>query len=122
MLTIHEKEVNVFHFIVLMAPATTQGGKAPNPLLQLLPLFFILIIMYLLLIRPQSKRQKEHKAMMEKLDKGDKVLTASGIVGTIVGIKEKENLLIVKIAENVKVDMTRNAIAQVLKDNPVPKE
>jgi preprotein translocase subunit YajC len=55
---------------------------------------------------------------MDNLQKGDKVLTAGGIVGTIVGFKEKENLIIVKIDDNVKVDMTRNAVAQVIKDTP----
>lgn len=108
----------MFHFIVLMAPAATQSGKAPNPLMTMLPLFAILVIMYFLLIRPQAKRQKEQRAMLDKLDKGDKILTVGGIIGTIVGIKEKENLLIVKIADNVKVDMTRTAVAQVLKDTP----
>lgn len=107
--------------MVLMAPAA-QGGKSPNPLATMLPLVAILVIMYFLLIRPQAKRQKEQRTMLNKLEKGDKVLTAGGIIGTIVGIKEKENLLIVKIADNVKVDMTRNAVAQVMKDVPVTKE
>jgi preprotein translocase subunit YajC len=112
------KEVDVFQFIVLMAPAA-QGGKAQgNPLLSLLPLLAILAVMYFLLIMPQSKRQKQMKAMMANLQKGDKILTAGGIIGTIVGFKEKDNLLIVKIDDNVKVDITRNAVAQVLKDTP----
>jgi preprotein translocase subunit YajC len=114
-----KKEVDVLlQCIVLMAPAA-QGGKTQgNPLLSLLPLLAILLVMYFLLILPQSKRQKQHKAMMDNLQKGDKVLTAGGIVGTIVGFKEKENLIIVKIDDNVNVDMTRNAVAQVIKDTP----
>jgi preprotein translocase subunit YajC len=90
---------------------TQQGG---NPLLGFLPLLVILVIMYMLMIRPQAKRQKEHRLMLEKLEKGDKILTAGGIIGTVQGVKETENLLIVKIAENVKIEITRSSVAQVL--------
>jgi preprotein translocase subunit YajC len=115
------KEVHVLQFVLLMAPAATGGGKAqPNPLFQLLPLLLILVIMYFLIIRPQTKRQKEQRAMLEKLQTGDKVLTAGGIIGKIVGFSEKDNLLIVEIDKDVKVKMTRNAVAQVLKDIPNP--
>ena len=110
----------MLQFIVLMAPAA-QGGKSPNLFATMLPMVAILVIMYFLLIRPQSKRQKEQRAMLDRLENGNKVLTAGGIIGTIVGIKEKENTLIVKIADNVKVEMTRNAVAQVIKDYPVTK-
>jgi preprotein translocase subunit YajC len=89
-----------------------QGG---NPILGFLPLILIIFIMYFLMIRPQAKRQKEHKAMLEAIQKGDKVLTSGGIVGTIAGIKENEGLLIVKIAENVKIEISKNSISQVLK-------
>ncbi len=108
-------------FVAWMAPAGGAGKTQANPLLQLMPLFLILVIMYLLLIRPQSKRQKEQRRMLEKLEKGDRVLTAGGILGTIVGFKEKENTLIVKIDDNVKVEMTRNSVAQVLKETPTSK-
>ena len=80
-----------------------------------LPLVLIIVIMYFLMIRPQAKKQKEHKAMIANLQKGDKILTSGGIVGTVQGVKENEGLLIVKISDNVKIELSRNAVAQVFK-------
>ena len=104
----------VFYFLGM---AGNSGGaqQQGNPLLSFLPLFVIIAIMYLFLMRPQAKKQKELKQMLEALEKGDKVLTSGGIVGEIAGVKEKENMLIVKIADNVKVEMLRSSIAQVIK-------
>jgi preprotein translocase subunit YajC len=67
------------------------------------------------MIRPQAKKQKEHREMLQKLEKGDRILTAGGIVGTIAGVKESEGLLIVKIADNVKIEVSRSSVGQVLK-------
>jgi preprotein translocase subunit YajC len=78
-------------------------------------LLLIIVIMYFLLLRPQAKRQKELRKMLDSLEKGDRVLTVGGIIGTIQGFDEKENTVILKIAENVKVEATRSSIAQVLK-------
>jgi preprotein translocase subunit YajC len=99
-----------------MAGGAASGqGQPSNPLLSFLPLIAIVVIMYFLMLRPQAKRQKEMKLMIEKLQKGDKVLTAGGIIGTIAGIKEGENLLILKISDDVKVEITRGAVTQVIK-------
>jgi len=100
---------------VLMMMGSSGGGQGGNPLLGFLPLVLIIFVMYFLMIRPQAKKQKEHRAMLGKLEKGDKVLTAGGIVGTVAGIKENEGMLIVKIADNVKIEITRSSVAQVLK-------
>jgi preprotein translocase subunit YajC len=105
----------VYSFLLLMGASGTGSGQGGNPILGFLPLILIVFVMYFLMIRPQAKRQKEHKAMLEKLQKGDKILTSGGIVGTVAGVKEKEGLLIVKIADNVKVELSRNSVAQVLK-------
>jgi preprotein translocase subunit YajC len=101
--------------LILMAPPASEGAKQGNPLLSFLPLLAIIVIMYFLLLRPQAKRQKEHKKMQESIQKGDRILTVGGIIGTIAGIDEKENLVIVKIADNVKVEMTKSSVAQVIK-------
>ena len=103
----------MYHVILLMGSGggSGQGGS----MLTFLPLVAIIVVMYLLMIRPQAKKQKEHKAMLAQLQKGDRVLTAGGIVGTIAGIKENEGLLIVKIADNVKVELSRHSVAQVIK-------
>ena len=105
----------MFAKLILMAPPAGEGAKQGNPLLSFLPLLAIIVIMYFLLLRPQAKRQKEHKKMQESIQKGDRILTAGGIIGTIAGIDEKENLVIVKIADNVKVEMTKSSVAQVIK-------
>ena len=77
-------------------------------------LFPILLIgvMYFLMIRPQMKRQKEHRAMLEKLSKGDEVLTNGGIAGTVTDIGE--NFITVEIADSVRIRLQKGAIANVL--------
>ena len=64
------------------------------------------------MIRPQTKKQKQTKLMIESLEKGDEVVTVGGIYGTIAGIKEKEGILILKIADNVKVNISRASITR----------
>jgi len=79
-----------------------------------LPLILIFVIFYFLLIRPQSKRAKEHKNMLENLKKGDKIVTSGGIYGVIEGIEG--NTLTVKIAENVRVKVGRSGITGIRTD------
>ena len=74
-----------------------------------LPIILVVGIFYFLLIRPQQKQAKEHQKMLSALNKGDKVLTTGGIIGTIAGIKGQE--LDLKIAENVKVTIVRSAVS-----------
>ena len=83
----------------------------------LMPLILIFAIMYLLVFRPQARKQRDQRKMLDSLDKGDQILTAGGLYGTIVGIK-KEHILIVKVADNVKLEISRTAIAQKI----VPEE
>ena len=77
----------------------------------LIPLILIVLIFYLLLIRPQQKRAKEHRRMVENLKKGDKVITSSGIYGVVESIGS--NPVTVKIAENVKVKLAKAYIAAI---------
>ena len=102
------------HVMLFLGSSGTGQGQA-NPLMGFLPLVLIIVVMYFLMIRPQAKKQKEHRAMLEQLQKGDKILTSGGIVGTIAGVKENEGLLIVKIADNVKVELSKGSVAQVIK-------
>jgi preprotein translocase subunit YajC len=78
-------------------------------------LVLMVVIFYFLLIRPQQKRQKEHRLMIEALKTGDRVVTSSGIHGVVANIKDKT--VIVKIAENTKIEIDRASVAVVLKDN-----
>ncbi|MGA1633562.1 MAG: preprotein translocase subunit YajC [Gemmobacter sp.] len=77
------------------------------------PLILIFVIMYFLLIRPQQKRAKEHKAMVEALRRGDQVLTQGGIIGKVSKVKE-DGEIEVEIAEGVRVRVMRATIAQVM--------
>ena len=87
--------------------------------MQLLPFAFIFVIFYFLLIRPQQKRQKEHQKLLSDLKTGDKVITTSGIHGLIANVKD--TTFLVKIADNVKIEVDKNAIASVSKSVDQPK-
>lgn len=84
-----------------------------NPLINLLPLVFIFVIFYFLLIRPQKSKEKEHQKLLASLNKNDEVVTSGGIHGTIVNVKEKT--VVLRIDENVKMEVEKNCIAYVKK-------
>ncbi len=104
----------MFNFILLMgAPAGGGQGQA-NPLALWLPIILIFAIMYFLIFRPQAKKQKQHRMMLDALKKGDKIITAGGIYGTVLSVKEKENTVIVKIDDNTKIELVKSSVAQVV--------
>jgi preprotein translocase subunit YajC len=97
----------------LISTAQAQaGGAAANPLLQMLPLVLIFVVFYFLLIRPQAKRAKEHKAMVAAMGVGDEVVTNGGILGKIT--ESGEQFLTVEIASGVQVKVQRHTITSVL--------
>ena len=99
----------------LISSAHAQAaGAAPggNPLLQMLPLVLIFVVFYFLLIRPQAKRAKEHKAMVAALGVGDEVVTSGGILGKIA--ETGEQFVTVEIANGVQVKVQRHTIGTVL--------
>ncbi len=96
--------------IFAMMPADPSGA-GPSPISMLLPIVGMLAIFYFLLIRPQQKRQKETQKMIEALRKGDRVVTASGLMGTVVGLRD--DVVVMKIADNVKVEMLKSAVTAV---------
>ncbi|HNR69160.1 MAG TPA: preprotein translocase subunit YajC [bacterium] len=102
--------------LLMDVTASGQSGTGGGMAGMLLPMLLIFVIMYFLIIRPQSKRQKEHRVMQDSLNRGDKIMTAGGVLGTIEGVKEKDNILILKIADNVKIRIARSAIARKLTD------
>jgi preprotein translocase subunit YajC len=81
------------------------GSQQGNPLFSLLPLILIFVIFYFLLILPQQRRQKQHRQLIEALKKGDRVVTSSGIYGTIVNVKDHTVILL--IADGVKIEMDK---------------
>ena len=94
------------------AQAAGAAPAAPSMMSTLLFPIILIAIMYFLMIRPQMKRQKEHRAMLDKLSKGDEVITNGGIAGTVAEIGE--NFITVEIASNVQVRLQKGAIASVL--------
>ena len=91
------------------APSTPGGGIG-----FFVPFIFIFIIMYFVMIRPQKKRQDEQRKLVASLKTGDRVVTNAGIHGLISNVKE--TTVIVKVADNVKIEMEKSAIATVLKE------
>lgn len=94
------------------AYAQAAGGDTTSTLMSMLPLVLMFVVLYFVMIRPQMKRQKEHKAMVEALAKGDEVVTAGGFLGKISKIGEA--YVGVELASGVEVQMQRSAVTQVL--------
>ena len=88
------------------------GGGAGNEFLSLLPMVGIFVVFYFLLIRPQQKRAKEQKAMIEAVQKGDEVVTAGGMVGKVV--KLDDNYITLQVGGNTEISFQRNAITALL--------
>ena len=101
-------------FAMAQQPA---GGQEPSLFMSLLPILIIFAIIYFLMIRPQTKRQKEKEKMLEALNKGDEVMTSGGIYGTIEALKPKEGQVILKIGKDTKITVARNSISQVVGDS-----
>lgn len=93
------------------APQGGQAGGAQGMIGSLMPLVLIFVVFYFLLIRPQQKKAKEHKQMLDNIKKGDKVVTAGGIYGVVESVGA--NTVVLKIAENVKVKFGKGFISEV---------
>lgn len=99
---------------MLISPAYAQAaGGGGDPFMTFLPLILIFVVFYFLLIRPQQKKAKQHREMVAALRRGDKVVTAGGIIGTVSKVVN-ENEVQVEIAEGVRVRMLRGQITDVL--------
>ena len=105
---------------MLISPAFAQtDGGAVGAAMQFLPLLLIFAVFYFILIRPQQQRAKETKTMLSALRRGDKVVTAGGILGTVQKVKEGSNEIEVEIAPNVRVTILRETIGNIVK-GPAP--
>lgn len=99
---------------IAWAQGTGGGGSSSGTLLSLVPFVLIFVIFYFLLILPQQKRQKQQKTMLEDLKKGDKVITASGIWGTVTNLGKETVTL--QIADNTKIKIQKDHIAKLRAD------
>ena len=99
-------------FISSAFAQTAAGGDTQSTLMNMLPLVLMFVVMYFVMIRPQMRKQKEHKAMVEALAKGDEVVTAGGLLGRVSKIGDTH--IGVEIANGVEVQLQRSAVVQVL--------
>ena len=103
----------MLEFILLIA-SNNPEGQSGNPILSFLPFILIIVVMYFLMIRPQAKKQKEKQRMVDALKKGDNVVTNGGIHGKVMGFTDDNKTVIVKVDDNVKLNVDKSAIGVVL--------
>jgi len=94
------------------AQTVPAAGSGTDSLFSLLPLVLMFVVLYFIMIRPQMKKQKEHKAMIEAIGKGDEVVIAGGVLGRVA--KLGESYLHVEVANGVELQVQRSAVVQVL--------
>ncbi len=94
------------------APAAAAGGGMQDSLMSMLPLVLMFVVLYFVMIRPQMKKQKEHRAMIDALAKGDEVVTGGGLLGKVT--KLGENNISMEIASGVEIQVQRSAVVQIL--------
>jgi preprotein translocase subunit YajC len=109
-----DKYMNLLDFLIAPAHAQVVAAAAPQGLggFGLLMPIALIAVMYFLMIRPQMKRAKEHRAMLEKLSKGDEVITSGGIAGTVTDIGD--NFITVEVAAGVRIRVQKAAVGNVL--------
>lgn len=110
------EEMIGMNFIVLsvltaMAPSSGQSGQSNVPaLLQLFPILLVFVVFYFVLIRPQQKKAKEHNELLKSLRTGDKVVTNGGVMGIVVGVKDKS--VSIRSAES-KLEVLKSAVTEI---------
>jgi preprotein translocase subunit YajC len=94
------------------APAAAAGGDMQSSLMSMLPLVLMFVVLYFVMIRPQMRKQKEHRTMIEALAKGDEIVTAGGLLGKVT--KMGDSYLGLEVASGVELQVQRSAVVQVL--------
>ena len=98
---------------MLISPAYAQGFGGGDAFTSLLPLVLIFVVFYFLLIRPQQKKQKQHREMLDALRRGDRVVTAGGVIGVITKVNSETEITI-EIADGVRVKVVRAMISDII--------
>lgn len=108
--------------LYLIAMSPPQGGDAGGGMMSTLIMFGLIIgIFYFLILRPQQKRQKGRQKLLDSVKKGDKIITAAGLHGTVAGIDDKT--LLIQVADNVKMKFDRSAVVSIVREGePDTKE
>ena len=106
---------SAYYWLTLLAQAQGKGGGSQVPgcggggMAQMLPLILMFVVFYFLLIRPQQKKMKEHRSMLDNLKRGDQIITNGGLMGRISGITDK--MVTLEVAEKIRVKVLRSHIA-----------
>ena len=109
---------HLIRLLGMASPPGASGGQSASPF-QFLPMIaIVLFIFYFLSIRPQQRKQKEQKETLASLRKGDQVITLGGIHGVIAGVKD--DVVVVKVADNVKIEFSKSAITTITKREAEP--
>ena len=106
--------------MIVIANAAPAASPEASPFQFPIMMLILFAIMYFLMIRPQKRREKERKEMLDNVQSGSRVLLTSGIIGQVTNVKE--NTVVIRIAENTKVEAVRAAISQILEKDEIPKE
>jgi len=105
-------QLNTFPFILAQA-APAAGQPQQNPVMAFLPMILLVVVFYFILIRPQQKRAKELRKLIESLKSGDEVVTAAGIVGTVITVKDKTVTL---RSGDSKFEVTKSSVSEIIAD------
>jgi preprotein translocase subunit YajC len=105
-------------FIAMISASAAAPSGTAAFMVQILPLLFVFIIFYVLMIRPQQRRMKEHSAAIAAVQKGDEVITAGGVRGKVTKVGDDE--VEVEIAQGVKVRIVKSTLSHVLGKNAKP--
>lgn len=102
---------------MLISPAYAQAGGDPTGgLMSLLPLVLIFVVFYFILIRPQQKKAKEHRAMLSDLKRGDRIVTGGGLIATVIRVTADSEEVIAEIARDVRVKVVKSTIQHVMRE------
>jgi preprotein translocase subunit YajC len=98
-------------------PSNGQPGAQPNPLMSFLPMILLVVVFYFILIRPQQQRAKQQRKLLEALKSGDEVVTAAGIIGTVITVKDKTVTL---RSGDAKFEVTKASVTELVVDASIP--
>jgi preprotein translocase subunit YajC len=106
--------MDIANLAVLLAfsPPAQPGQPQPPVWMQMVPLLVLIFVFYFILIRPQAKQAKQQEEMRKGIQKGDRVVTSGGVVGTVVSIRENDNTLVIR-SDETKLEVLKSAVSSV---------
>lgn len=108
-------------FFATNAYAQGAGGSPGEAAFNIVPIVLIVLVFYFFILRPQSKRAKEHKTFLEALKRGDKVVTASGIIGSVVAVDDTRGVVTLEIAKDTQVKFVKSQVSSYHKADEAAK-